>query len=78
MKTYTQQDFDTLVREVNGYLYCPTGDWSNVKFGGAANIVFAAGCKLGYGCKLGDRCELGDGCKLGSVCALGDECTLGD
>lgn len=59
MKTYTQQDFDTLVRDVNGYLHCPAGDWSNVKFGGADKIVFAAGCTLGDDCELGDRCELG-------------------
>ena len=84
MKTYTQQDFDALVRDENGYLHCPAGDWSNVKFGGADKIVFAAGCKLGDRCTLGDWCKLGDACtlghwcKLGGWCKLGDRCTLGN
>ena len=77
MKTYTQQDFEALVRDENGYLHCQAGDWSNVKFGGAANIVFAAGCTLGNWCKLGDDCKLGGDCTLGNWCTLGDDCTLG-
>lgn len=70
MKTYTQRDFDALVRDENGYLHCPAGDWGNVKFGGAANIVFAAGCVLGDWCTLGNGCELGDGCTLGNRCKM--------
>lgn len=44
MKTYTQQDFEALVRDENGYLYCPAGDWSSVEIEGVDKIVFATGC----------------------------------
>lgn len=78
MKAYTQQEFDVLTRDNDGYIHCPSGDWTQVDFGRADKIRFDSGCELGYGCELGDWCELGDGCELGDWCKLGDECVLGD
>lgn len=64
MKTYTQQDFDALVRDANGCLHCPTGDWTGVQFRGEHKIIFACGCTLGNGCKLGEWCTLGNECMM--------------
>lgn len=78
MNVYMQADFDSLTRDDNGFLYVPTGDWSNVDFGGASCIVFAKLCILGDYYRLGDNCILGERCKLGNYCKLGDGCKLED
>ena len=72
MCKYTQADFDTLVRDDVGYLYLPSGDWTEVDFGGANKLVF------GSQSILGDCSVLGNGCKLGSQCKLGNHCWLGN
>lgn len=78
MKRYTQADFNALVRDEDGYLRLPTGDWCGVYFDGADRLIFANVCKLGNGCKLGNYCRLDDDCKLGNRCKLGNDCKLGD
>ena len=70
MKKYTQADFDALVRDKEGYLHIPSGDWTGVDFGGQIKLIF------GDECTLGNWCTLGDECTLGNRCRLGDECTL--
>lgn len=78
MKVYTQQDFDALTRDNDGYIHCPSGDWTQVDFGRTDKIRFDFGCRLGDGCELGNECKLGDWCTLGDRCRLGDRCTIGD
>lgn len=77
MKTYTQEDFEALRRDEDGYLRVPRGDWSGVNFGGTNYLIIADGCELGDRCKLGNGCELGNWCELGNGCELGDRCKLG-
>ena len=76
MKKYTQADFDEMVRGQIVFLYCESGDWSEVDFHGAKKVIFSDWCKLGDWCTLGNECKLGNGCKLGDECTLGDECNL--
>lgn len=49
MKTYTQQDFEALVRDENGYLHCLARDWSSVEVEGVDKIVFAQFARARYG-----------------------------
>lgn len=83
MKIYNQSDFDALARSDDGCLYCPSGDWSAVDFGGADRLVFDGGCKFDDGCKFGDYCAFGvcctfgGGCTFGACCSFGPYCTFG-
>lgn len=76
MKKYTQAEFDAIERDEYGYKHLPSGDWTDVDFGGQMRLIFGDGCTLGNVCKLGDECTLGNECTLGDWCKLGDECTL--
>ena len=80
MKKYTIDDlqiFDDLKifkRDVDGYLICPTGDYSFVK-----NLKK---CKFGYDSKFGDNCEFvdcifGNNCEFGVFCEF-KNCTFGE
>ena len=77
MKKYTQEDFDSIQRDADGYKYLPKGDWTSVDFRSEDKLIFADWCKLGNGCELGNLCKLGYCCKLGDRCTLGYWCELG-
>ena len=76
MKKYTQEDFDSIQRDADGFKHLPKGDWTAVDFRSEGRLAFEDDCELGDDCKLGNWCKLGDRCTLGSCCTLGDECPL--
>ena len=77
MKKYTQYEFEAIVRDEDGCLRLPTGDYSDIDFARKNKIIFADKSILGNYCELGDECMLGDECALGNWCKLGIGCKLG-
>lgn len=47
MKKFTQEEFDAMPIDSDGYKICPTGDYTSVNVNGAS-------CKFGTSCKFGD------------------------
>ena len=85
MRKMTQEEFNALERDNNGYLTIPNDtDCTEICFGVKDMITFGDNCKLGdwsalgSDCKLGNYCTLGNRCELGNGCILGYECRLGD
>lgn len=78
MDIFVQKDFDLLKRDANGYLHCPKGDWSNVDFHGAHNILFPDYCQFGNRTHFGNGCSFGRWSKFGELCTFGDDCGFGE
>lgn len=54
MKKYTIEDFDNFERDENGWIICPTGDYSGIK-------TFSEQCSFGELCSFGARCSFENG-----------------
>ena len=83
MKKYTEKDLKTFERDEDGYLICPSGDYTAVKmfpkkcsFG--AGSSFGAFCRFGEWCSFGECCNFGEECSFGKWCGCGEWCNFGD
>ena len=70
---FTEKDFKRFKTNENGYIVCPTGDYSRIKQF-PAHSIFAEGCFFGEwssfaeGCSFGERCSFAEGCSFGEGC----------
>lgn len=81
MKVYTIKDLESFERDENGYLICPSGDYTQIRVFGAncifsANSVFGDNCGFGERSKFGERCRFGDDCGFGECCTFGRRCSF--
>lgn len=73
MRKYTISDLDAFEREEQGWLICPSGDYTKIK-------EFPEKCSFGKGCNFrrrsnfGAMCGFGDGCIFGEMCNFGKGC----
>ena len=70
MKKYTKKDLETFERNEQGWLICPSGDYTAIK-GFPGKCTFGSWSKFGDGCNFGQWCNLGDDCSVGSWCKFG-------
>ena len=89
MHKYTEEDLKTFKRDENGWLICPSGDYSEIKsfgewcsFGDARSFgewcSFGDACSFGLACSFGEECRFGKSCRFGESCRFGDGCRLGE
>lgn len=83
MKKYTLEDFKGFERNNEGFILCPSGDYSDIKkfpalcrFG--SDCVFGEGCVFGSWCRFGNNCSFGNVCRFGYVCGFADSCSFGE
>ena len=61
MKKYTLEDLRTFERNENGFIICPTGDYTDIK-------EFPCRCSFGKCCSFSKRCSFGECCSFGERC----------
>lgn len=81
MKVYTLQDLETFERDDDGYLICPSGDYSriatfprNCSFGECC--IFDMFCNFDKNCIFDMFCSFGNCCSFGECCKFGDNCSF--
>ena len=67
MEKYTADDVKGFEHDEDGYLICPSGDYTDVdRFGGGCRFgaccSFGVGCRFGACCRFGERCDFEIGC----------------
>jgi len=70
MKQYTQEDFNNLPVDENGYKQCPSGDYTLIK-------VFGESCSFGKYCSFSEWCSFGEKCSFGKYCSFSEWCSFG-
>lgn len=89
MKKYTNEDLKTFERDKQGWLICPSGDYTAIKefpekcsfemrcsFGAWSR--FGEYCRFGESCIFGERCRFGEYCRFGGYCSFGEMCRFGE
>lgn len=71
MKKYTAKDFETFEREEQGWLICPSGDYTEIR-------TFPEKCSFGAFSRFGEMCNFGKWHIFGEACCFGDGCTFGE
>ena len=64
MKKYTQEDLNSLIKDDNGILVCPSGDYTLIN-------------SFGESCSFGEFCLFGESCSFGKSCSFGESCSFG-
>jgi len=82
MKKYTQEEYNAIERDSDGFKICPTGDYSNIEHfedncDFEKECVFASDSKFGNCCIFGKQCIFGIRCKFGRRCRFGIYCYFG-
>lgn len=70
MKKYTEKDLEAFERNEQGWLICPSGDYTAIN-------VFPAKCSFDRGCSFGAWCSFGEYCRFGECCIFGENCRFG-
>ena len=87
MKVYTQEEFNNLPTDEFGVVFCPTGDYTQIKYfpkkckfeGGSIfgfDSTFAESCYFGEQCVFDDCCDFSSGCVFESRCKFGECCNF--
>lgn len=71
MKKYTQQEFNNFEKDDYGYIICPSGDYTEIKY-------FPECCIFGECCSFSERCSFGECCIFGEYCSFGECCIFGE
>ena len=85
MKKYTEKDLETFERDENGFLICPSGDYTAIRlffvkcfFGNKCSFgwrsIFRDECIFGENCRFDKNCKFDMKCSFGAGCSFGDEC----
>ena len=77
MKKYTKKDLETFERDENGWLICPSGDYTAIRVF-PAKCSFGAFSRFGEGCTFGNGHIFGEGCIFGAWSSFGQECSFGE
>lgn len=70
MKKYTEKDLEAFERDEQGWLICPSGDYTEIK-------KFPKKCSFGEQSSFGEMCVFGEGCSFGRYCSFGEMCVFG-
>ena len=83
MKQWTQDEFYAAKKRTDGRVELGTGDFTQVKFEGAHNIVIGTCSELGndvhlgFNCEMGDHVNVGDRFFAGGALRIGEQCHFG-
>lgn len=61
MKKYTLEDLQNFEKTENGFIICPSGDYTAIK-------EFPCRCSFGKNCSFGECCSFGEDCSFGKRC----------
>ena len=70
MKKYTEKDLEAFERDEQGWLICPSGNYTAIR-------VFPAKCSFDSWCTFGAWSNFGDICNFGENCNFGEDCSFG-
>lgn len=81
MKKYTWQDVCNFKRDAYACVYCPSGDYSEIKSFGhnyyfGSDCIFSEKCSFGNDCFFGEYCKFGMGCIFLSGCIFSAGCSF--
>lgn len=75
MKKYTEKDLEAFERDEQGWLICPSGDYTAIRtFPG--KCTFGAFSRFGEGSNFGEKCSFSCGCSFGAESRFGEKCSF--
>ena len=77
MKKYTQEEFDAMEIDENGYKICPSGDYTLIK-SFRERCSFSERCRFSYDCSFSERCSFSENCSFDENCSFGKWCSFGE
>lgn len=77
MRKFILSDFSNFERDEDGYILCPYGDYTAIKYFRDRH-TFSAGCRFGIDCRFGLDTQFGECCNFGAGCTFGLNCSFGE